>query len=186
MRSNHAHDFPLEVIDESLMPLALDSAIRELLCTCFPADKNVFQITRHWHGSAPAFSILHQQGDQVCGHIGVVVRTVRVDSREVIVAGVQNFAVHPAFRGSGLGSKLMNEAMAEARRRGIGFGLLFCLPALEKYYCSMGWFTVGEPATMADERGNVVPTPEKNICMATRLTPAPFPPGRINLQGRDW
>jgi predicted N-acetyltransferase YhbS len=184
--SNFIPDFPLEIIEEEQMPAALDAAVRKLLCLCFSAEVNVFSETRHWHGSAPAYSVVHLQGDTVVGHVGVVVRTIRCGERDTTVAGMQNVAVHPTLRGCGLGPKLMAATMAEAKRRGILFGLLFCLPELERYYRSVGWFNVVQPATMRDERGTRVPTPEKNICMAYQLSLAPFPNASIDLQGRDW
>lgn len=186
MSASITNDFPFEVLEEALMPPPLDAAIRDLLCTCFPADENVFRVTRHWHGSAPAYSLVHRQGAEVYGHVGVVARTIRCGSHHVTVAGVQNVAVHPAFRGRGLGPKLMSGAMEEARRRGIDFGLLFCVPALERYYKSIGWHSVSEPATMMDEHGFRVLTSEKNICMTFPLKGVSLPRGNIDLQGRDW
>src|SRR5687768_6473624 len=98
-KPNVTRTFALVVVEESLMPPTLDAAIRRLLCTCFPADETVFSNTRHWHGSAPAYSLVHVQSDHVYGHVGVVVRTIRCGNRDVIVAGIQNLALHPTLRG---------------------------------------------------------------------------------------
>lgn len=176
---------PLERIEESQMPPATDASVRALLCTCFPAEAGVFSKTRHWR-SAPAYVVLLAHNGRVQGHIAIVVRVIRCDGREVTVAGVQGFAVHPDLRGCGVGSRLMASATVEAKRRGLDFGLLFCLPALEKYYCSLGWSALHQPVLMTDENGGPVPATGKNICMFQPLGAASFPEGTIDLQGRDW
>ena len=179
--------FSLKLIEEKDMSPAMDQAIRDLLCVCFPPDVAAFSKTRHWHGSAPAYSLVQEENNsRVVGHVGVVVREIRCGSAPLIIAGIQNLAVLPEWRRCGLGPKLMLDSMDAARRRGIPFGLLFCVPALEKFYQSVGWFTVHATAKMVDERGLYQPIPGKNICMAIRLASAPFPPGDIDLQGADW
>jgi predicted N-acetyltransferase YhbS len=178
--------FPLRVIEEHQMGAATDATIRELLCVCFPDDVSVFGKTRLWHGSAPAFSLVHEQKNRVLGHVGIVVRQIRCGSERVIVAGVQNLAVHPELRGSSLSRQLMIEAMSEAKHRGINWGLLFCLPRLEKFYSNLGWRTIHAVAQMDDGCGGKLVIPPKNICMAICLCSIPFPGGNIDLQGADW
>jgi GNAT superfamily N-acetyltransferase len=178
--------FELELVAEAQLSPELDRAIRELLCVCFPPDVAVFSQSRHWHGSAPAYSLVQRQGGAAVGHVGVVVREIRAGRSPVLIAGIQNLAVRPDGRKSGLGPELMTAAMAEARRRQIPFGLLFCVPALEKFYRALGWVVLPVDATMRDEAGRSVPIPGKNICMALSLGPAPFPPGDLDLRGPDW
>jgi predicted N-acetyltransferase YhbS len=146
----------------------------------------IFSKTRHWHGSAPAYSLVHQRNRQALGHVGIVVRTVMAGGTPVKVAGIQNLAVRPNRRGTGLGAKLIAAAMDEARRRGISQGLLFCAPTLEKFYKALGWATVPASVIMLDEQGRRVPIPGKNICMVKPLSVTPFPPGVIDLHGADW
>jgi GNAT superfamily N-acetyltransferase len=176
----------LEVLPETDLPVAADQAIRRLLCQCFPADADVFARSRAWHGSAPTYSVLAWQRPRLVGHLGIVVRTIRCGDQQATVAGVQNFCVTPPCRGSGLGRQLMEGAFAEARRRQIAFGLLFCIPELEPLYRSLGWFTLNEPTTMPDDRGRTRPIPAKNVAMAIELGRQPFPAGPVHLQGRDW
>ena len=80
----------------------------------------------------------------------------------------------------------MNAAMQEARRREIPFGLLFCLPALEKFYAALDWRTIERVVTMRDATGRTVPLTAKNICMVLPLAENTLPPGPIELCGRDW
>ncbi len=52
-------------VDEQDMEPALDAAIRQILCICFPREAAVFSQTRAWHGSAPAFSVVLLDGARV-------------------------------------------------------------------------------------------------------------------------
>lgn len=179
---------PLQVIEEAAMPAPLDAAIRELLCTCFTdeASRAAFSVSRHWHGSKPEFSLVLTGDQRVLGNIGIVVRTIACGGRQTRIAGIQNLAVHPDARKSGLSRRLMTESMQEAARRGVRWGLLFCVPGLERFYASLGWKRCDVPVTEHDERGRSVPITAKNIAMTLDLAKEPFPKGAIDLQGRDW
>ncbi len=178
--------FPLEVIEEADMPPATDHAIRELLCECFPADAEAYARRRAWHDSVPAFTVISRQANRMLGHLAVVIRTVACGHQPVTVAGIQSFCVVPPHRGTGLSVSLMARALDEALRRKVRFGLLFCVPELEHVYRPLGWSKTIRPVVMLDEGGQSVPLPAKNICMLTELGDEGFPPGPLDLQGRDW
>jgi GNAT superfamily N-acetyltransferase len=178
--------FSLEVIEEARMPPATDRAIRRLLCECFPADVQSYARRRVWHDSPPAYTVIARQAGLVVGHLGIVMRTVACADVRVAVAGVQSFCVVPRHRGTGLSKRLMAWALDEALRRGVRFGLLFCVPELQRLYDALGWFKTDRPVTMLDERGELMPMPGKNICMFIELGGEGFPPGPLDLQGRDW
>jgi GNAT superfamily N-acetyltransferase len=178
--------FPLQVIEEARMSPAMDRAIRQLLCTCFPADAEAYARRRAWHDSTPTYTVVSRRGGLVVGHLGIVVRTVACGDVQVTVAGVQSFCVAEPYRGTGLSRHLMVRALDEALRRGIRFGLLFCVPELEDLYRGLGWATTGRPVSMLDERRQSVPIPRRNICMSIELGDEDFPPGPLGLQGRDW
>lgn len=178
--------FPLELIEEVRMPPLVDAEIRRLLCECFPPDVPVFSQSRHWHGSAPSYSLIHRNGASIVGHVGIVLRRVLIGPLPVAVAGVQNLCTARPLRGSGLGWALMRGAMEEARRRAVPFGLLFCTPNLERFYASLHWYRIDVAVTMEGEQGGRVPIPGKNIGMVLPLGAALFPAGDIDLNGRDW
>jgi GNAT superfamily N-acetyltransferase len=174
------------VVDESQMPAELDAEIRRGLCVCFPPDVPIFSVGRAWHGSAPVFSVVLDEGLQVLAHVGVVDRTIRVGQTSIRVAGVQNVYVLPEARGRGLARAVMVEAMNEAGRRGFDMGLLFCVPKLEKVYADCGWQSLGPRDVVRVEDGREIPIPAKNIAMFFPLTVAAFPDGLIHLCGNDW
>jgi len=176
----------IEIVDETDMTPELDAGIRDLLCKCFPADVEVFSRTRRWHGTGPTYCLVYRDGATVVGHAGVVCRSILVGETEIFMAGIQNVAVDPDSQGSMLAWALMRKAMKEAGRRGIKFGVLFCLPALERLYAGLKWRTVNVGVTMRGEDGKKIPIPGKNITMVMELTDEPFPEGDIFLQGMDW
>jgi predicted N-acetyltransferase YhbS len=176
----------VDIVNEDQITADLDARIRRLLCTCFPADVGTFSLTRHWNGCAPAYSVVQMTDGVVFGHIGIVLREILVGGSPVMVAGVQNFAVSPERRGTGLSQRLESAAMDEARRRDVRFGVLFCVPKLERLYSSMGWTTSNAKVTMLDAQGQSVPGCSKSIMMVKQLGDEPSPAGDVDLQGRDW
>lgn len=180
------HNDVFLTIDEAEIPAELDQAVKDLLCACFPADVATFSGTRYWHGSAPAYSIVHRTGDQVDGNMAIVIRDIRVGGQSVRIAGVQNMAVRPGTRGGGVGVGLMERAMAEARRRGVKFGLLFCIPELARYYGRYGWKPQEVAVSMDFDGATNIPIPGKNICMTLSLAEEDFPVGDIHVGGADW
>lgn len=177
----------LETIPEQELTRETDAAIRELLCRCFPPDVPVFSRTRHWHGSAPAYSVVDFAEDgRLRGHMGLVVRRILAGGRPALIAGIQNMAVAPEWRGHGISEAMMKAASDEARKRDIPFGLLFCVPGLEAFYARLGWRRLEVDARMDFEGHCGIPIPGKNIVMVSEWAGEAFPPGDLHLQGPDW
>lgn len=172
------------ILEEKDVTPALDLEWRQFLGECFEPNTPLFQ-SRYWHNSAPAYSVVCRSGGTLCGHIGIVVRRIRCGDTPITIAGVQNVGVKPVARGGRLGYRMLDAAMDEARRQGIEFGLLFCVPALEAYYAGNSWQTTTEPVTMRYLAGDE-PIPGKNIGMYRTLGTQAFPSGPIHLQGPDW
>ena len=177
---------PVQVVDGRHIALELDAAVRRLLCECFPSDVAAFSVRRAWNDVHPAFSVFGRHGDAVVGQVGIVERRIACGGVPACVAGVQSLAVAPGCRRSGLSQRLMFAAMQEARRRGVCFGLLFCVPELERFYARMDWRRIERAVTMRDAAGRPVPLTAKNIAMELALAGEPLPPGPIDLEGRDW
>jgi predicted N-acetyltransferase YhbS len=177
---------PLQVIDEDHIDPELDTAVRRLLCECFPSDAEAFSAGRAWNEVRPAFSVLGRHGDKVVGQVGIIERWITCGGAPVRVAGIQSLAVAPDWRRSGLSQRLMTAAADEARRRGTRFGLLFCLPKLESFYARLAWRRIDRAVTMRDAAGRAVPLTAKNVTLELALGGDPLPPGAIDLEGRDW
>jgi predicted N-acetyltransferase YhbS len=172
------------IVDEREVDPRWDEAVRQNLCVCFPQDAAAFSQVRGWHGYRPQFSAYIEAEGTVVAHVGVVDHVVRVGARPVRVGGVQNVYVLPAYRGMGLCDRVMNAAMAEADRRGMELGLLFCSPALAKMYGRTGWISVEGRRVICVRDGT-----ENAVAGHTMYHPlalAALPAGDIHLQGNDW
>jgi len=181
---SQGRDYVFEVVAEKDVSAELDREWRRFFGECFEPGTPLLQ-SRYWHNSAPAYSVISRSQGALCGHIGIVVRRIRCGATPITIAGVQNLGVKPGARGGRLGYRMLDVAMDEARRQDIGFGLLFCVPALEAYYAGNGWRTTTEPVTMRYLAGDE-PIPDKNIGMYRTLGTQAFPSGPIHLQGPDW
>ena len=176
----------LKVIPETEMTPELDAVIRMGLCICFPDDAAIFSVTRTWHGSGPTWTALVIENGRVLAHAGTVARKIRVGERQLNVAGIQSGFVLPECRCTGLGNDVMKATMEEAERRKTDYGLLFCVPGLERLYARMGWRTLRDVAVTRVAEGKKCPIPGKNIVMFYPIVSPEFPAGPIHLQGNDW
>jgi predicted N-acetyltransferase YhbS len=186
MEDLQSRNVSVEVIDEDQIGPELDAEIRRLLCRCFPADVKAFSARRAWNDIRPLYSVICRNCDRVVGQVGIIEREITCGSVAVRIAGIQSLAVALDWRKSGASQRLMTTAMVEAKRRRIGFGLLFCVPGLSEFYARLGWQQIERAVTMRDAAGRTVPLAAKNIAMQLSLSGKPFPLGTIDLQGRDW
>ncbi len=176
-----------KLVKEAEMTPGTDQKIRENLCKCFPDSKDVFSQTRKWHGSGPAWTVFILEDADIIAHVGIVDRIIRVGDAKFHIAGIQNVFVLPEQRGKGICEKIMEDSMKKAAISGYDFGLLFCVPKLEKVYAKTGWIKISERETVRiDENGNETGIPGKNIAMFYPIKIDKFPPGNIHLQGNDW
>ena len=177
----------LSVVKEADVSSGLDRRIKETLCRCFPKEAATFSMSRGWHGSMPAWSVVAEVGGQVIAHVGIVDRVIRAGQQPLRVAGVQNVCVLPECRGQGISAEIMAAAMDEAERMAFDAGLLYCLPVLERLYKGCGWLQLPKVKIVRiDESGAEKAIPSKNIAMFFPLRTQAFPPGVIHLQGNDW
>jgi predicted N-acetyltransferase YhbS len=174
------------LVEEKNMPDQMDREIRALLCECYPEDAGVYSQTKAWHGSSPVFSLVCVKKSELAGYVGVVIREVTCDSVLLVVAGVQNLAVLPGFRGERVGRDLVLKAQDEAESRGLTHGMLFCEPELESYYISIGWNRSAYRVTMDDSNGCVTPLSASLITMVKVFGAGSFPQGDIYLGGPEW
>jgi predicted acetyltransferase len=175
------------IIEEKTITDEMDAGIRRSLCDSFPKEREVFSKTRAWHDSSPAWSVVLDENSRVLAHVGIIDRIIKVGGENFHIAGIQNVFVIPEYRGKGLSDTVMTTAMRDASNRNYDFGLLFCIPELEKVYAKTGWLKIFPGSvSRVDENGDEMPLPEKNITMYFPLRVVSFPAGKIHLQGNDW
>ena len=176
------------LLEESQLTPQLEEIICGGLVTCFPNDVELFSKSSWWH-SKPSWRILAMtDSDTIAGHIAMIERPINVGNlcETVQIAGVQSVFVMPNQRGTGLSAKLLQLSMANAIKRKLDSGVLFCVPELEKVYAAMGWHKINDLVYMQDDAGKKVPLPSKNITMIYPIDNFNFPPGIIHLNGHDW
>ena len=88
---------------------------------------------REWLSDPRSFVLLARDGDQLAGYCLVRVFESGADLRDAwivpeVIAEVETLVVSAAGRGSGLGSRLMDEAEAELERAGITHILIGLIP----------------------------------------------------------
>lgn len=177
----------VQIVDERELTPQVEAAIRQALVKCFPKDAEFFSHSRAWHGSAPAFSAIVLECDEVIAHLGVVLRRVTVGGTPVEVAGIQNVGVLPEHRGRGLCREMLAAAMDEALRRDIDFGLLFCVAETIPVYERCGWQRLlDRPVVRVDSDSQEKPLVEGNLPMWLPLEKGEVPIGEIHLGGNDW
>jgi len=177
----------IAILKEEQIDERLDKLIRKSLCSCFPADEEVFSKTRQWHGIGPAWSVLIEEDGEVLAHVGIVDQKIRVGNEQIHIAGVQNVFVLPAHRARNFFVRIMKASMQEAKRLEYDCGFLFCTAELEKLYSLRRWKRLSDRKIIrVDQTGQEVDLPSKSISMYYPLLRQDFPAGDIHLQGNDW
>ncbi|MBN1806970.1 MAG: GNAT family N-acetyltransferase [Sedimentisphaerales bacterium] len=180
------NDISLIVIEEKDISTELDTAIREMLVVCFPADLEHFRRLSWWRSIAVCRALGKNDKGYIVSHTALVERIITIGPAltEMRVIGIQSFCVVPECRGTGLSNKMMSVVLAEGGRQGFDAGLLFCREKLVKVYSSMGWKKLDNAVyTNDDRKGKIL---RQGITMFYPLKIKRFPTGDIDLAGLDW
>jgi predicted acetyltransferase len=116
--------------------------------------------------------------------LGIVERVVSVNGQPLRLAGISGVMTYPEWRGRGIASALLEEAVAFIRNElGMQFGLLLCREEVSSLYARLDWKVVEGP-TMFDQS-----TGKKIYPRLTMILPCgekEWPPGPIDLCGLPW
>ena len=180
--------FETHIIAESQIDALLDERIRNTLCRCFPAARDTFSVSRAWHGSSPAWTVLTIAADDaIAGHVGIVDRTIQAADKHLRVGGIQNVCVTPEHRGQGLLDRILTRTLCHIFDEGMDAGLLFCTEALVKVYARYGWRLLeGASVCRITENGDGAPLPSGSVAMWAPVYLNVWPAGPIHLAGNDW
>lgn len=135
-----------EPIPELSLDAATEAGIAALLDTCFDGGFQGRSFFRQRHH----LRLVARAGGQIIGHVALGLRAVRLGPDPVDVATIAEVATLPGYRGQGIASRLLAEAVAVAEASPARFLLLFGKPAL---YERAGLRTVSNPITHVDLRG---------------------------------
>ncbi len=135
--------------------------------------------------AAPQWVILAWEGEQLVSHVGIVVRDVTLDGREVRIGGIGSVKTHPAARGRGhAGVALRRASVFFAADPAIAFALLVCLPPLVPFYGKLGWQPF-DGALLVEQPGGRVPFTANEVLVLPVHDRAPRA-GTLDLQGLPW
>lgn len=133
---------------------------------------------------APQWHLVGYLRDELVTQAGVLQRTIAVNNRPLLIAGICFLITEPPFRGRGYATALMKQAMVFVRDKlGLPFGLLTCKPRLESLYSGMGWRTTREPNVFVQPTGN---RSCGGLIMIYELGETPWPKGKIDFCGLPW
>jgi len=126
--------------------------IVELLKVCFDDFSNWGLTPEDWllyesldYGISRGSALVAEVGGRVVGHLQVVLRKVYIGDALVDVCGIANVCTHPEFRGRGIATRLVSEALKLCRSRGLPIASLLTGYASEGYrvYRALGFSNTG-------------------------------------------
>lgn len=174
------------IINESDISGAFADTLKECLCTCFPKDVEVFSKVTYWHSIPSYRAVVERNGSVIC-HIAIIDRTIVVGQQQIHVAGIQGVFVMPEYRGQDLCDKMFSLVLEESRRRNYDFSVLFCKPALEKFYKRFGYEILSNmQIVFTDDNGTKQIVSGEGIAMWAPVCKDIFPSGNICLNGNKW
>ena len=176
------HSATIRVLPESEIDRALDERLRAFLCELFPNWESIFQTRRAWHDAAPVFTALAtDEYDNIVGHVAIVERRVSTEwNARFPVASAQGVSVAPAFRKTGLSTRLLDAAIEESRRRGYLYAILFCRRPLVHFYQRNGWKLPYDSMIMWKDRDLPIHM-QSDYPMYRELTSRPLPEGPLDV-----
>jgi predicted N-acetyltransferase YhbS len=126
------------VLDKADVPPDLEQKFWDLWTRTWPPapdkkDDPDFQDT------AFCYVVVEDQNGELIGVCAWLDREIVVNDEPQRIAGLAGVAIEEAFRGRGLGKKLIENAIEEARKRGYEWGVLFCAPFRQTFYEQFGW-----------------------------------------------
>lgn len=127
--------------------------------------------------------MVYRTGRLIC-HVGLLKHQVEVSGEPIWVAGVGSVLTHKDYRGQGFGRAGLRVAEEFVLKEwGLDFMLLFCRPALEKWYGSMGWFRIDALVWIEQDQGEILaPLPT----LVKALSPKPWPKSAVYLRSLPW
>ena len=191
----YSYRFPFERLEDNLIRMAEEikqsDALTEAETQClFGWGENIFGALPHtlkWRPKETHF-VLYADGKPL-SHVGLLRRTVKVNSEPINVAGVGGVVTVPEAQRRGLAQRVMKHAQDYTERDwAVDAGLLFCLPQKERYYGRMGWQILEAPVTIQqpDESTGVRKILSPLTVMILPLRNTRWPSGPVDLESLPW
>jgi GNAT superfamily N-acetyltransferase len=134
--------------------------------------------------AVPGWYILGYLRGEPVSRVGVLQRTITINQRPLLIAGVSFLVTEPGYRGRGYAIVIMKEAVTFVRNK---FGLPFCVkrckPGLESFYSGMGWRTVDGANVFVQPTGN---RSCGGLIMVNEWGEIHWPEGKTDFCGFSW
>ena len=116
----------IETLSETALTATDDAQIADLLTRCFDTRFN----NRSYYRQRPHMRLMHRRHGQIIGHIGLLLRPIRLGGTLIDIAGLVEVATHPDHRGQAIATNLLRTAITQAQTTKAGYLLLFGEAAL--------------------------------------------------------
>jgi aminoglycoside 2'-N-acetyltransferase I len=154
-----------------------------MLTTAFGTDPGGRLRDEDWEHALGGIHVLAEEDGAIVAHAAVVERPIEIDGRPIRTGYVEAVATALERRGTGLGTRVMEE-VARIIRAGYELGMLGT--GVQAFYERLGWQTWRGPSAVRTATGEV-PSPDEDgylMVLLTGTTPALDPTARITCDDR--
>lgn len=133
-------------IEEMRLDRETENGIARLMERCMSEDyegRSFFQNRFHCR-------LVIREGVKIIGHLALDFRAIRLGENLVDCVGIGDVAVHPDYRRRGLGTALVDAALAEGHQSPASFALLF---GRQSIYSTAGFVSAPNELTFTPTRG---------------------------------
>ena len=136
----------IERIEEMRLTRDDEARIGALLEQCFDTGFSGRSFYQQRHNTR----LIVRSGENVIGHMAISLRAIRMGDRLCHAAGLAEVATHPDHRGQGIASRMLEQAILEARASVADFFILF---GVERIYAAAGFRDQPNEVLCVDMRG---------------------------------
>jgi GNAT superfamily N-acetyltransferase len=134
--------------------------------------------------SSPQWYLLGYLHDELVVQVGVLQRTIAINNKPLLIAGIGFLITEPQHRGRGFATELMKQTdVFVGDELELPFSLLTCKPRLETFYSGMGRKVVNSPNVFTQPTGN---RGCGGLIMIKECGGISWPEGSIDLCGLPW
>lgn len=164
---------------------ALNASLRLQIEACTKEEFGPIEAIQQYVWSKPTWTVIVKEGAALGSFLHIVERTILLDDKPTLVAGINNVITPPPFRGKGYATDALSEAQDMMfRRLKVQYGLVLCPEAMVPYYEKLGWYKVDCPVYFQQ------PDNKRHLWKySAMLLPADgnlVQPSSIDLQGYPW
>ncbi len=120
---------------------------------------------------------LQDESGRLVASTGMVVADVEVEGRRFPVVGIGGVIVSAPYRGRGLARKVVQVALARARRLGPRFSILFCHEDRAGLYRRLGFIELHD-GVLVEQPGGYAPMTQQTMWIALHGEES-WPPGEV-------